>query len=43
MAVIAGRTRLSLGDINWVAFGVELVLYGAFYWLHGYIAGVQLS
>jgi len=42
-ALIGGRTRLSLRDLNWVAFGVGLVLYAAFYWLHGYIAGVPLS
>lgn len=41
-ALIRGRTRLALRDINWVAFAAGLVLYAALYWLHGYIAGVPL-
>jgi uncharacterized membrane protein len=41
-ALIAGRTRLALGDLNWVAFAAGLVLYAAFYWFHGTIAGVPL-
>ncbi|PLW83648.1 hypothetical protein CWI75_04675 [Kineobactrum sediminis] len=41
-ALITGRTRLSLGDINWLAFVAGLVLYVALYWLHGWIAGVPL-
>ena len=41
-ALLAGRTRLALGDLNWLAFAAGLALYGAFYWLHGTIAGVPL-
>tara|TARA_R110000823_G_scaffold130015_10_gene257881 strand:+ start:37796 stop:38470 length:675 start_codon:yes stop_codon:yes gene_type:complete len=41
-ALIARRARLSLGELNWVAFGAGLALYAAFYGLHGYIAGVPL-
>ena len=41
-ALITSRTRLSLGDINWLAFVAGLVLYVALYWLHGWIAGVPL-
>ncbi len=41
-ALIAGRTRLALGDLNWVAFAAGLALYAVFYWLHGTIAGVPL-
>ena len=41
-ALLAGRTRLALGDLNWVAFVAGLALYAAFYWAHGTIAGVPL-
>jgi len=41
-ALLAGRTRLALGDLNWLAFAAGLGLYAAFYWLHGWIAGVPL-
>lgn len=41
-ALIAGRTRLAPGDLNWLAFAAGLVLFGVFYWLHGTIAGVPL-
>ncbi|MDO8860321.1 NnrU family protein [Haliea sp. E1-2-M8] len=41
-ALIAGRARLALGDLNWVAFAAGLALYAAFYLLHGWIAGVPL-
>ncbi|MEQ9465448.1 MAG: NnrU family protein [Haliea sp.] len=41
-ALIGGRTRLALGDLNWVAFAAGLGLYVALYLLHGSITGVPL-
>lgn len=42
-ALVSGRARLSAGELNWVAFGAGLLIFAAFYWLHGYIAGVPLQ
>lgn len=42
VALVTGKASLSLRDINWVGLGAGLALYAAFYFLHGWIAGVPL-
>jgi len=38
-ALIGGKARLGLGEINWLAVIIGLVLYACTYWLHDMISG----
>ena len=38
-ALISGKTRLRLAEINWLALLVGLVLYACIYWLHDMVSG----
>ena len=40
--VVTGKSRLALGDINWVAVSVGLTLYATIYYFHGLISGVSV-
>lgn len=42
VALVTGRTRLRLADINWIAVAAGLVLYVLLFLFHGQIAGVAL-
>jgi uncharacterized membrane protein len=39
VALISGKTRLALAEINWLAVAVGLVLYVCVYWLHDMVSG----
>ena len=40
--LLAGKSRLAIGDINWVSVITGLTLYATLYYFHGLIAGVSL-
>lgn len=43
VALVAGRTKLRIADINWIAVAVGLILYVLLYLFHGQVAGVALT
>ena len=40
--LLAGKTRLAFGDVNWAAVIIGLTLYATVYYYHGLISGVSL-
>jgi uncharacterized membrane protein len=42
-AIVAGRSRVSLGQIGWWRIALALVLYAALFWGHGWIAGGPIT
>lgn len=41
-ALLAGRNRLAVSDINWTAVVVGLTFYAVLYYFHGLVSGVAL-
>lgn len=41
-AIVSGKTRLAMGDLNWVAVGIGLVLFVVVYIFHEFVSGVPL-
>ncbi len=41
-AIVAGRTRLQAGELNWAAIGIGIVLFVVLYMFHEWVSGVPL-
>ncbi len=39
LAIVQGKAKLSLGELNWAAFVAGVGLYAVIYWLHDMISG----
>ena len=40
-ALLSGRATIVKGDINFLAIGIGIALYGGIYWLHNMVSGGQ--
>lgn len=38
-AILSGRTRFTMADMNWAGLVAGLALYAAIYWLHEFVSG----
>lgn len=38
-AMVAGKTTLKIGEVNWLAVGIGVALYATIYWFHDYVSG----
>lgn len=38
-AIVTGKTRFTLSDVNWLALIIGVALYGCVYWLHDIVSG----
>lgn len=38
-AILSGKTKLQLSELNWVAMVIGIALYGSLYWLHDMVSG----
>ena len=38
-ALLSGKTKLKLSELNWIAAGIGVALYGSAYWLHDMVSG----
>lgn len=38
-AILSGKTKLQLKELNWIAAAMGVALYGSVYWLHDMVSG----
>lgn len=39
VAILSGKTRLKLSELNWLAMAIGVALYGGVYWFHDMVSG----